>query len=88
MAALGADLEHENHVVFILRPGRNQRRIAAVVLEQIFGKFIEQTVFPGNKYRGVLVFVFLQLALQTFDLTKTELCVDRQAAACGGRLDG
>ena len=44
-------------------------------------------MFPGDVDGGVLVGRLLQLLLQLLDLSEAELCVDRQAATNGCRLN-
>ena len=83
-----SDFKDEDGVVIFRGPGRNLRWVATIGFDDIFREIAEDDVFPGDKDGSAIVSRFPQFAFETVDLAKAELCIDRQASANGGGLDG
>lgn len=73
------DFYEKNGNVIVLRPRGNLCGISAIRLDQIFYKLVEEAMLPSDKNSGIPVFGRFKLALQPFDFSKTEFCIDRQA---------
>jgi hypothetical protein len=81
------DLENEDGVVIITRPGGNLRGIASIGLDDQSGEFVEEDVFPRDEDKDVLVGGLFEFVGELVNLGIAVGGVHRELAADGGRLD-
>lgn len=82
------DIYEVDAVVIFAGPYGNPGGVAAIVLDDVFDKIVDEDMFPGDEDGGILVRRFFQLGFKAFDLEITKFRVDRKAATNGGGFNG